>query len=129
MIHLHHDGQDIICPCGNTPRSDGFFPCDAEGNEIEPTINSGWDGLYACPVCQRLHRLTSTDMTEQLSVKHATIYYDPTLHAIDGLGWCIELEPSSTTSRFSTLADATKYLGQHEDYFTYSDNYYKEKAL
>ena len=56
MTLLHSAEDDITCPCGNTPRSDGFYPCDADGNQMEPTDGGGWDGLYVCPVCHRLHR-------------------------------------------------------------------------
>ena len=48
--------DDIHCSCGNTPSSDGFFPCDANGNEMEPTLGSGWDGLYVCPVCSTMYK-------------------------------------------------------------------------
>jgi hypothetical protein len=42
------------CICGNTPGSDGFFPCDENGNEMEPSKGSGWDGLYVCARCGRI---------------------------------------------------------------------------
>jgi hypothetical protein len=41
-----------ICICGNTPVSDGFYPCDAEGNEMEPVV--GWNDLYVCARCLRI---------------------------------------------------------------------------
>jgi hypothetical protein len=41
-----------ICLCGNQPRSDGFYPCDKEGNEMEPA--DGWDSLYVCLRCGRI---------------------------------------------------------------------------
>jgi len=56
IITIHPDGTDIVCECGNDTRSDGFFPCDSEGNEMEPTLDSDWDGLYLCPPCGQLHR-------------------------------------------------------------------------
>ena len=37
--------------CGNTPRSDGFFPSTHDGTEIEPTAEDGWVGHYACGRC------------------------------------------------------------------------------
>ena len=43
-----------ICLCDNTPTSDGFFPCDAEGNEMEPIKGSNWDELYVCGRCGRI---------------------------------------------------------------------------
>jgi hypothetical protein len=40
------------CLCGNYAESDGFFPCDKDGNEIEPTI--GWADLFVCTRCGRI---------------------------------------------------------------------------
>ena len=50
----HESGSDEawICICKNTSDADGFFPCNKEGNEIEPVI--GWDGLYVCARCGRI---------------------------------------------------------------------------
>jgi hypothetical protein len=55
--HITHEaGNDEawVCLCGNTPDSDGFFPCDKEGNEMEPVIGSAWAGLYVCGGCGRI---------------------------------------------------------------------------
>ena len=41
-----------VCLCGNTPSSDGFYPCDEEGNEMEPV--KGWNNLYVCARCRRI---------------------------------------------------------------------------
>ena len=46
------DKDAWICLCGNQPSSDGFFPCDKQGNEMEPA--DGWDGLYVCLRCGRI---------------------------------------------------------------------------
>jgi len=54
IITLSADG-DVVCACGNQPHHDGFYPCDSEGNEIEPTLGSNWDGLYICPRCQQFY--------------------------------------------------------------------------
>lgn len=43
-----------ICVCGNQPEDDGFHPCDAEGNEMEPWADSDWANLYACAACGRI---------------------------------------------------------------------------
>lgn len=43
-----------ICICGNRPDSDGFQPCDTNGNEMEPLMGSDWDGLYVCGRCGRI---------------------------------------------------------------------------
>jgi hypothetical protein len=43
-----------ICICKNTPTSGGFYPCDKNGNEMEPNIGSDWDNLYVCVDCGRI---------------------------------------------------------------------------
>jgi len=54
-----------VCVCGNTPMDDGFYPCDKHGNEIEPLIGSGWDGLYVCARCGRIVRQNSLEVVGQ----------------------------------------------------------------
>ena len=49
--------EDWLCDCGNQSHIDGFFPCDSNGTEVEPTVDSDWDGLYVCARCERLHQL------------------------------------------------------------------------
>jgi hypothetical protein len=49
--HASGDADSWICKCGNTPSGDGFIECDASGKELEPTAESGWDGLYICNHC------------------------------------------------------------------------------
>jgi len=59
LLILHFDSEDldeIVCQCGNQPHTDGFYPCDSNGTEIEPTLDSDWDGLYICPRCSSFHR-------------------------------------------------------------------------
>lgn len=50
----HEEGSEDawVCICGNRPRDDGFFPCDKDGNEMEPV--EGWEGLYVCDRCGRV---------------------------------------------------------------------------
>lgn len=43
--------EAFYCKCGNTAYGSGFFPCDAQGKEIEPTEEDGWNGLYVCADC------------------------------------------------------------------------------
>lgn len=40
------------CPCGNREDLAGFFPCDEEGNIVEP--DEDWPQLYVCDVCSRI---------------------------------------------------------------------------
>jgi hypothetical protein len=52
----HEKGNDEawVCICKNTPSDGGFYPCDKEGNEMEPLVGSDWDGLYVCADCGRI---------------------------------------------------------------------------
>ena len=57
MEHITADQTDADawrCVCGNRPDSDGFFPCDKDGNEMEPAVGSNWAGLYVCARCGRI---------------------------------------------------------------------------
>ena len=49
--------------------------------------------------------------------KHIVIYYDAEMKQADGLGWCVELLPSSTTNRFATLADAQMFITDNSWHF------------
>ena len=52
--HEANNDEAWICICKNTPSDSGFYPCNDEGNEIEPTKRSGWSGLYVCGDCGRI---------------------------------------------------------------------------
>lgn len=39
------------CSCGNVASSDGFYPCDSEGEKVEPTALSWPLPLYVCGAC------------------------------------------------------------------------------
>ncbi len=43
-----------VCPCGNDPGRDGFFPCDRRGEEVEPTPAAWQEPLYRCARCGRI---------------------------------------------------------------------------
>lgn len=55
-VERHDIDGDRCGRCGNTSDSDGFYPCDIRGRDIEPTINSAWTGVYRCGRCDSLHR-------------------------------------------------------------------------
>jgi hypothetical protein len=42
------------CLCGNEPCEDGFFTCDENGDEVEPTAKDWKTGLYVCNGCGRM---------------------------------------------------------------------------
>jgi hypothetical protein len=52
-----------ICICGNMPAQDGFYPCDAKGDEMEPV--EGWEDLYVCAHCGRIVHYPSLEVVGQ----------------------------------------------------------------
>jgi hypothetical protein len=57
----HNDSP--VCTCRNTPYTDGFDTCLADGTVIEPTIDSAWDGLYICNRCLLVWRIPAFGAT------------------------------------------------------------------
>lgn len=55
--------------------------------------------------------------TDEPNARHIVLYYDADMKDADGLGWCVELQPSSTTNRFATLADAQLFITDNSWYF------------
>ncbi|MEJ2901631.1 hypothetical protein WAE58_04320 [Pedobacter panaciterrae] len=53
-IRFRSGHNDWICKCGNTPSAEGFYTCDADGNDIEPEVCTDWDHLYRCDRCGRV---------------------------------------------------------------------------
>jgi hypothetical protein len=44
-----------VCVCGNRSHLAGFYPCDRDGNGLEPLASGPWDGrLYYCDACRRI---------------------------------------------------------------------------
>jgi Zn-finger protein len=54
-----------LCPCGNTSGIDGFYPCNSEGEQVEPT-REAWDGITW--VCERCGRIINDDTLEIVGV-------------------------------------------------------------
>jgi Zn-finger protein len=50
-----NEDEEIICNCGNSPSQQGFYPCDENGNDVEPV--KGWKGLYKCDNCGLIHHV------------------------------------------------------------------------
>lgn len=44
------NSEKWICQCGNEACYDGFWPCDAKGEEMEPDKDT-WLELYICGCC------------------------------------------------------------------------------
>jgi hypothetical protein len=63
----HEAGSDEawICICGNTPVDDGFYPCDKDGNEMEPSVESDWEDLYVCARCGRIIKQDTLEVIGQ----------------------------------------------------------------
>ena len=57
-ITLEDGNEDAwICVCGNEADSDGFWPCDTNGNGVTIDKDGPWDGiLYVCAKCGRIFR-------------------------------------------------------------------------
>lgn len=65
---IGHEGGEPgawICSCGNTPAGSGFYPCDREGNDMEPAIGSDWGGLYVCAICGRIIQAETGEVVGQ----------------------------------------------------------------
>lgn len=48
------EADDWICICGNMPSTDGFYPCTADGVEVEPFPETWSNDLYICARCTRI---------------------------------------------------------------------------
>jgi hypothetical protein len=53
---IYNDNLMLTCTCGNTPDSDGFFPCLVDGTEVDPIPDQWPDNLYVCATCRRIYR-------------------------------------------------------------------------
>ena len=53
-LDLSNDPYSWKCICGNHPSKDGFYPCDAQGNRVEPIEKDWTTGLYICATCGRM---------------------------------------------------------------------------
>ena len=63
----HEEGNEEawVCVCGNRPTEDGFYPCDREGNEVEPIVGSNWENLYVCAQCGRIISVNTLEVVGQ----------------------------------------------------------------
>jgi hypothetical protein len=53
------------CLCGNTSYYEGFFPCDADGNEVDPTPENWTINLYRCDRCGRIINQATGEIVAQ----------------------------------------------------------------
>lgn len=56
------DTKFWICLCHNTPLSEGFYPCDSEGEQVAPTPEDWNTGWYACDLCGRIIDMKTLDI-------------------------------------------------------------------
>lgn len=65
ITHTEGDSDAWVCLCGNTPAADGFYPCDALGNQVEPTPEDWTTGCYVCARCGRIINQTSLEVVSR----------------------------------------------------------------
>lgn len=53
------------CICGNTPGDGGFYACDKDGNEVEPTEKDWTTDLYVCADCGRMIHYDTLEVVGQ----------------------------------------------------------------
>ena len=55
LTHEPRNEEARQCVCGNMPVTEGFFPCNNNGDEVEP-VEEQWEDLYVCASCGRIIR-------------------------------------------------------------------------
>lgn len=50
------------CLCGNDAMSDGFYPCNEAGREVEPTAEEWQTNAYVCARCGRIINMYSLEV-------------------------------------------------------------------
>ena len=60
----HESGgkEYLLCLCGNTVRAEGFYPCDAQGKVVEPTLEKWTTNLVVCDRCGRIINQTTLEV-------------------------------------------------------------------
>jgi hypothetical protein len=46
--------DNLICTCGNDPTQEGFYPCDSEGEIVNPSPKEWTSNCYVCDRCGRI---------------------------------------------------------------------------
>ena len=63
--HITHEvgtEEAWICICGNQPDTGGFYTCDKDGNEVEPTAIDWTTNWYVCANCGRMIDQTTLEV-------------------------------------------------------------------
>jgi len=53
-MKIEGTADNWTCLCGNTGLADGFYPCDSEGQMVEPTPEEWATNWYVCNRCGRI---------------------------------------------------------------------------
>ena len=54
VTHEAGNPEAWVCLCGNTPLEEGFYPCNREGQLVEPTPEEWTTHWYVCARCGRM---------------------------------------------------------------------------
>jgi hypothetical protein len=67
-LDLRRSSTDwLVCTCGNQPHIDGFFPCNKNGEIVEPDVGGPWiEPLYICSRCDSIY---NADLLETVGTK------------------------------------------------------------
>jgi DNA-directed RNA polymerase subunit RPC12/RpoP len=57
-----YEGDLWRCLCGNIAESDGFYPCNETGREVEPTAEEWQTNAYVCARCGRIINMYSLEV-------------------------------------------------------------------
>ena len=106
------------CLCGNTASAAGFFPCDRQGNPVEPTPKEWTTDCYVCDQCGRIIQQVNRQVVGQ-RVPSAPFQ-------CVGCGGTEVLEVS-TDARIEDLYTwkAGKYYQTHHDTKDLGDHYFQ----
>src|SRR5690242_18767899 len=51
---IQSEGSSFLCICGNTDVGQGFYPCNRQGEEVEPDAQHWTTNRYVCDNCGRV---------------------------------------------------------------------------
>ena len=58
-------GDAWVCICKNTPSDEGFYPCNSEGEQVEPTAEEWTTNCYVCDKCGRIINQNTLEVVGQ----------------------------------------------------------------
>lgn len=54
LNHQQSHPDAWVCVCGNDPTDQGFYPCDINGDNVEPAAEQCKSALYLCKRCGQI---------------------------------------------------------------------------